>query len=139
MDTSKRRGTKGELNCIAEPDGPTEPARQIGERQPGSQRHHKQDQGDRRRTHSGAARWNTGTRLGGSLLVRRPVAGSKCAAQHLLCATVGQEVQERLWRPSRTAYCCPLAIEEVDESGEVLLLPLLSEPSSDLEMIETAL
>ncbi len=40
---------------------------------------------------------------------------------------------------SKTARCCPLATEEVDESGEVLLLPLLSEPSSDPEMTETAL
>ncbi len=40
-------------------------------------------------------------------------------------------MQERLGCPSRTARCCPLATEEVDESGEVLLLPLLSEPSED--------
>ncbi len=39
-------------------------------------------------------------------------------------------MQERLGCPSRTAHCCPLATEEVDESGEVLLLPLLSEPVS---------
>jgi len=35
-----------------------------------------------------------------------------------------------------TARCCPLAKEEGDESGEVFLLPLLSEPSSDPEMEE---
>ncbi len=75
----------------------------------------------------------------GALLGRRPVAGSECAVQHLPGSTAGQGVQERLGRPSRTARCCPLATEEVDESGEVLLLPLLSEPSSDPEMTETAL
>ncbi len=32
-----------------------------------------------------------------------------------------------------------MAIEEVDESGEVLLLPLLSEPFSDPQIIETTL
>ncbi len=56
-----------------------------------------------------------------------------------MTVATGQGVQERLGRPSRTAHCCPLATEEVDESGEVLLLPLLSEPSSDPEMTETAL
>ncbi len=75
----------------------------------------------------------------GALFGRLPVAGSVCAVQHLPGSTVGQGVQERLGCPSRTARCCPLATEEVDESGEVLLLPLLSEPSSDPEMIETAL
>ncbi len=75
----------------------------------------------------------------GALFGRRPVAGSECAVQHLPGSTAGQGVQERLGCPSRTARCCPLAIEEVDESGEVFLLPLLTEPSSDPEMIETAL
>ncbi len=75
----------------------------------------------------------------GALFGRRPVAGSECAVQHLPGSTAGQGVQERLGCPSRTARCCPLATEEVDESGEVLLLPLLSEPSSDPEMTETAL
>ncbi len=75
----------------------------------------------------------------GALFGRRPVAGSECAVQHLPGSMAGQGVQERLGCPSRTARCCPLAIEEVDESGEVLLLPLLSEPSSDPEMTETAL
>ncbi len=75
----------------------------------------------------------------GALFGRRPLAGSECAVQHLPGSTVGQGVQERLGCPSRTARCCPLATEEVDESGEVLLLPLLFEPSSDLEMTETAL
>ncbi len=75
----------------------------------------------------------------GALFERRPVAGSECAVQHLPGSTAGQGVQERLGCPSRTARCCPLATEEVDESGEVLLLPLLSEPSSDPEMTETAL
>ncbi len=75
----------------------------------------------------------------GALFGRRPVAGSECAVQHLPGSTAGQGVQERLGCPSQTARCCPLAPEEVDESGEVLLLPLLSEPSSDPEMTETAL
>ncbi len=74
-----------------------------------------------------------------ALFGRRPVAGSECAVQHLPGSTVGQGVQERLGCPSRTAHCCPLATEEVDESGEVLLLPLLSERSSDPEMTEMAL
>lgn len=33
----------------------------------------------------------------GALFVRRPVAWSECALQHLTGSTVGQRVQERLW------------------------------------------
>ncbi len=77
--------------------------------------------------------------LGGTPGEQNRIAEPECAVQHLPGSTVGQGVQERLGCPSRTARCCPLATEEVDESGEVLLLPLLYEPYPDPEMTETAL
>lgn len=51
----------------------------------------------------------------------------------------GQRVHEKALLRSQTASCSPLVMEEEDESGSVSHRPLLSVPSWDPEIEETAL